>query len=70
MSAIVIAQIIIPIIVIALVLVQDRSSGVGGIFGGGESFYQKRRGMEIVILWATAFFIVLFVIISILQLVL
>jgi protein translocase SecG subunit len=70
MSALTIAQIIIPAIIIALVLMQDRSSGVGGVFGGGESFYQKRRGMENVILWATAFFIVLFVILSILKLVL
>jgi len=70
MSAFTIAQIVIPIIIIILVLIQDRSSGVGGLFGGGESFYQKRRGMENVILWATAFFIVIFVILSILQLVL
>jgi len=71
MRAIDIAQIVIPVIVIALVLIQDRSSGIGGIFGGGgESFYQKRRGLENVVLLATAFFIVLFVILSILKLVL
>ncbi|MFA5052687.1 MAG: preprotein translocase subunit SecG [Parcubacteria group bacterium] len=70
MQAIVVAQIIIPIIVTALVLIQDRSSGVGGLFGGGESFYQKRRGMENIVLWITAAFIVLFVILSILKLVL
>ena len=70
MSALTIAQIVIPIVIIILVLIQDRSSGVGGLFGGGESFYQKRRGMENVVLWATAFFIAIFIIISILQLVL
>jgi protein translocase SecG subunit len=70
MSAIVIAQIIIPVIVIALVLIQDRSSGIGGLFGNKDSFYQKRRGMENIILWVTVFFIILFVILSILKLVL
>ena len=70
MSALTIAQIVITVIIIILVLIQDRSSGVGGLFGGGESFYQKRRGMENIVLWATAFFIVIFVILSILQLVL
>jgi protein translocase SecG subunit len=68
MSALTVAQIVIPVIVIGLVLIQDRSSGIGGLFGGGESFYQKRRGMEKVVLWATAFFIALFVILSILKL--
>lgn len=32
---------------IALILLQERSSGLSGIFGGeGGGFYQTRRGME------------------------
>lgn len=42
-----IIQIIISIAVIVLVLLQERSSGAGGVFGGsGGEFYQTRRGFE------------------------
>jgi len=70
MSALTIAQIIISAIVVGLVLIQDRSSGAGSVFGGGsgESFYQKRRGMEGIAFILTVVFISLFVIVSILKL--
>ncbi|KKU15700.1 preprotein translocase subunit SecG [Candidatus Jorgensenbacteria bacterium RIFCSPLOWO2_02_FULL_45_12] len=42
-----IAEIIVSVILIALVLVQERSSGLSGVFGGGgDASYQTRRGME------------------------
>ncbi len=50
------------LIIIGLVLLQDRSSGAGGLFGsGGENFYQKRRGMERIFFVLTAVLIVAFV---------
>lgn len=52
----------IAVIIIGLVLLQDRSSGAGGLFGsGGENFYQKRRGMEKIFFTLTAILIVAFV---------
>lgn len=56
----------IAIIIIGLVLLQDRSSGAGGLFGsGGENFYQKRRGMEKIFFTLTAVLIVAFVVLLI-----
>ncbi len=54
-----IAQIIISLALIMLILMQERSSGLSGIFGGSESeVYQKRRGLEKTIFWATVVLIV------------
>ncbi len=66
-----IAQIIISLIVIVLILLQERSSGMSGIFGGGESeFYQTRRGLERLIFAATIALVLIFAGLSILNLVL
>ncbi len=50
-----IAQIVVSVALIGLVLLQERSAGAGGLFGGGGagSSYQTRRGLEKVIYWAT-----------------
>jgi len=51
----IIAQIIVSIILIVLVLLQDRSSGLSGILGGSNigAAYETRRGLEKVIFWLT-----------------
>lgn len=42
-----IAQIIISVALIAVILLQSRSSGgLGGIFGGDGSVFRTRRGVE------------------------
>ena len=42
-----IAQIIISVALIAVILLQVRSGGIGGVFGGTESaVYKTRRGVE------------------------
>ena len=54
-----ILQIIISVVLIALILLQERGSGLSGIFGGsGEGFYQTRRGLEKIIFIATIILIV------------
>lgn len=54
-----IVHFVISILVTAAILIQDRSSGVSGLFGGGESgFYQKRRGFEKIIFAATIILVV------------
>ncbi|MFH0806594.1 MAG: preprotein translocase subunit SecG [Candidatus Brennerbacteria bacterium] len=57
-----ILQIITSVIVIGLVLIQERSSGMSGIFGGGGSGtpYYARRGMEKGIFYGTIVAVVLF----------
>lgn len=65
-------QIILSVILIASILLQQSSAGVGGAFGGGEGggMYNTRRGFEkflftftivIAILFATFAFIAIFV---------
>ncbi len=42
-----IAQIIISVALIIIILVQVRSGGMGGVFGGSETaVYKTRRGVE------------------------
>lgn len=45
-SYLMIATIIIAIALIAVVLVQGQSSGLGSAFGGDASIYRTRRGVE------------------------
>lgn len=61
-------QIAVSIAIIGLILLQERSTGLGGILGGENSFYQTRRGLEKIVFWATIFLIVVFAALAILQL--
>lgn len=66
-----IAQIVVSMIIIVLVLLQERSAGMSGIFGGdGGGIYQTRRGIERIAFGSTIMFTILFVVLSIAQLVL
>jgi len=60
-------QVIIAVILIALVLIQERSSGMSGLFGGGGDggAYQQRRGIEKSVFIATIVMATLFAGISI-----
>ncbi len=62
-----IIQIIVAIALIVLILLQERSSGLSGIFGGEGGFYHARRGLEKIIFQATVGLAVLFVGLAILQ---
>lgn len=59
-------QIIISITIIALVLLQTKGSGLGGIFGGEGGVYRTRRGIEKTLYQATIGLTVLFFVISLL----
>ena len=41
-----VAQILISLVIITLVLLQAKGSGLGGIFGGDGGVYRTRRGVE------------------------
>ncbi len=54
-------QIIVSVILIALIIIQERASGISGVFGGqGATPYQTRRGLEKSIFSATIVFAVIF----------
>ena len=70
MKIIAIAQIIISVAIIILILLQERSAGLSGIFGGGDggAFYQTRRGMEKTIFAATIALAIIFLGLAVAQL--
>ena len=52
-------QILIATLLVIVILVQVRGQG-GGLFGGGESSYRTRRGLEKVLFQFTIFLVVAF----------
>jgi len=46
-------QILISLVLIGLILLQQRGAGLSGVFGGAGEFYGTRRGLEKLIFWAT-----------------
>jgi preprotein translocase subunit SecG len=70
MSLISFIQIAVSVLLIGVILVQERSSGAGGLFGGGEgTFYQARRGVEKTIFIATLVLLGIFAAVSLLNLI-
>ncbi|MEK7146848.1 MAG: preprotein translocase subunit SecG [Patescibacteria group bacterium] len=66
-----IIQIVISVVLIGLIILQERSSGLSGVFGGGGGgYYQTRRGLEKIVFWATIFFAIAFAAIALANLVL
>jgi len=64
-----IIQIAIAIAIITLILLQERSSGMSGLFGGDSGgFYQARRGMEKTMFYLTIVLCVAFVGLAVYQL--
>lgn len=61
-----IALIIISTVLIGLVMLQTRGSGLGSIFGGDSGIYRTRRGMEKTLFNVTIVFSALFLIVSLL----
>lgn len=65
-----IIEIIIAVLLIALILIQERSSGMSGLLGGGnDSSYQVRRGTEKIIFFLTIIIAIAFVALAIFRLI-
>ncbi|KKW46685.1 MAG: preprotein translocase subunit SecG [Candidatus Liptonbacteria bacterium RIFCSPLOWO2_01_FULL_56_20] len=66
-----ITQVVVSVLLIVLILLQERSAGLSGIFGGESGgFYQTRRGMEKLIFWGTIVLAVVFMGLAVMQLIL
>jgi protein translocase SecG subunit len=65
-----ILQIIVAVAIVILILLQERSAGLSGIFGGGDGggFYQTRRGLERIIFIGTIVLTIVFVALALAQL--
>ena len=60
-----ISQIIVSVLLIVFILLQERTSGLSGLFGGEGGFYQTRRGLEKIIFCGTIILAILFVALAI-----
>jgi len=63
-----VAQIIVSVVLIAVLLLQVRGGGLGGIFGQPDSTFRTRRGLEKTLFQFTIALVVLFIILSVLSL--
>ncbi|MBI4160367.1 MAG: preprotein translocase subunit SecG [Candidatus Yanofskybacteria bacterium] len=65
-----IIQIILGSLLIITILLQQRGSGMSGVFGGESSAYATRRGAEKIIFISTIVIAILFIGVSVLRLIL
>ncbi len=62
-------QIIVSIVLIVLILIQQRGTALGSAFGqDGGGFYSTRRGIQKKLLWATIIGGVIFIFLALLNL--
>lgn len=63
-----IINIILSIIIVGLILIQGKGAGLGSAWGGGGELFQTRRGIEKLTLRLTVALILIFFLISLLNL--
>jgi len=61
-----VSLIVVSLVLIALVMLQSKGSGLGAIFGGDGGVYKTRRGVEKTIFNMTIVFSAIFLIVSLL----
>ena len=64
-SYLIIAQILVAVALIAIILLQVKGGGLGGIFGQPDTVYRTRRGVEKSLLQFTIALVVVFIILSV-----
>ncbi len=64
-----IGQIVVAVLLVTVVLMQNRGTRLSGIFGGSSSVYRTKRGVEKVLFTATIVLAVLFFGLSIARLI-
>lgn len=63
-----ILNIVFSVLIVVFILIQGRGAGLGSAWGGGGEMFQTRRGMEKIILWLTTIFIIIFLVVSLVNL--
>ena len=64
-TAFLVVQIIVSLLLISLILVQAKGTGLGSAWGGGGEFYRSKRGVEKIFYTATVALGALFLLISV-----
>ncbi len=62
-------QLILAIVLIVAVLLQQKGTGLSGVFGGSGNVYSTKRGLDKILHYITIATVAIFFIISILRLV-
>lgn len=57
-------QVITLIVIIISVLLQQKGTGLSGVFGGSTNFYQTKRGIEKFLFYTTILASLLFLVVS------
>ncbi len=55
-----IAQIVVAILLMTSILLQNRGTGLSGVFGGSSGVYRTKRGVEKVLFVTTIILVILF----------
>lgn len=66
-NALLIIQIVISTALILIILLQAKGSGISTVFGGQGGFYRSKRGVEKLFVVFTIILAVLFLILSVMQ---
>lgn len=61
-------QIIAGILLMVIILLQQKGSGLGSTFGGDVSFYRAKRGTEKILFYITIILTVIFIVFALLGL--
>jgi len=54
-------QITVSVLLIAVILLQQKGVGLGSAFGGSGQVYRSKRGLEKILFWATALLAAVFI---------
>ncbi|MDP2671470.1 MAG: preprotein translocase subunit SecG [bacterium] len=57
-------QIVVACLLVVVIIMQNKGSGVGSIFGGGSVVYRSRRGVEKLLHYATIVLALSFAVLS------
>ena len=63
-------QIIVASALVIVILLQSKGSGLGSTFGGSSQVYRSKRGIEKLFVYITVILVVLFFVLSIVQVIL
>jgi len=64
-----IAQSVVSVLIVIAILLQQRGTALGSAFGGGGEVYSTRRGIQTKLLWATIVLTIVFLALTVLNLV-
>lgn len=62
-----VTQLIVSVLLITVILLQAKGSGLSGVFGGEGGFYRSKRGVEKMMVYFTIILSILFFALSIAQ---